>query len=123
MRKLWKGVLLGGAVGAGVRLVQDVRGDEAHDELGFRVGKAATEVGYDQTAMVTRVAGAPGDYIVAAGLDDGRVWVCDVRAEKKELIKPEKGPPITALALSPDGKRIAYGDEAGGAAVVDVPAL
>lgn len=43
MRKVWRGVLLGGAVGAGVRLVQDMRSDGGHDELAVRVGRAAAE--------------------------------------------------------------------------------
>ena len=35
--------------------------------------------------------------------------------------KADKGPPITALSVSPDGARLAWGDEAGGAGVADAP--
>ncbi|HEV7383927.1 MAG TPA: WD40 repeat domain-containing protein, partial [Phenylobacterium sp.] len=37
------------------------------------MGKQAAEVGYDEAALVTQVAGTPGLNWVAAGLDDGRV--------------------------------------------------
>jgi hypothetical protein len=75
MRKLWKGVLLGGAVGAGVRLVQDVRSDDAHDELGLRVGKAAAEA-----AMV---GGAIG-------------WYLD-RRDRRRMIALASGPSLSSI--------------------------
>jgi len=37
------------------------------------------------------------------------------------MLKAEKGPPITALAITPDGKRVAWGDEDGGAGVLAAP--
>ena len=41
MRKLWKGILLGAAVGGTVKAVQEVRGDGTIDEVGPAVAKAA----------------------------------------------------------------------------------
>lgn len=41
MRKLWKGVLLGAAVGATVKAVQEVQGDGDIDQVGPAVAKAA----------------------------------------------------------------------------------
>ncbi len=41
MRKLWKGVLLGAAVGGAVKAVQEVRGDGSIEEVGPSVAKAA----------------------------------------------------------------------------------
>jgi WD40 repeat protein len=87
------------------------------------MGKEAAEIGFDESALVTRVAGTPDRTILAAGLDDGRVWACDLTSRRLESIKAEKGAPITALAVSPDGKRLAFGDEEGQAGVVDLPAL
>lgn len=84
------------------------------------LGKQAAEVGYDESTMVVRVAGAPNGKRMAAGLEDGRVWVCDLDGQKIEMVKAEKGPPITALALTPKGDRIAWGDEEGAAGVADV---
>jgi WD40 repeat protein len=87
------------------------------------MGKEAAEIGFDQSAMVTRIAAAPELTVMAAGLDDGRVWACDLTSKRIEPIKAEKGSAITALALTPKGDRLAWGDEDGGAGVVDLPAL
>jgi WD40 repeat protein len=84
------------------------------------LGKQAAEIGFDQAAMVARVAATPASNRVAAGLDDGRVWVCDLTNQKIDMLKAEKGPPISALAMSADGKRLAWGDEDGGNGVVDL---
>ena len=86
------------------------------------MGKEAAEIGFDESAMVARVAATPDKSLLAAGLDDGRVWVCDVATSRMETIKAEKGPAISALALSATGDRIAWGDEEGGAGVAEVPA-
>lgn len=77
------------------------------------MGKQATEIGFDEGTLVARVAGEGS--VLAAGLDDGRVWVADLKTQKTATVKAEKGPPITALALS--GGRLAWGDEDGGAGV------
>ena len=84
------------------------------------LGKQAAEIGFDQNAMVVRVAALPTGQKVAAGLDDGRVWICDLATQKIETLKAEKGAEITALALSPDGKQLAWGDEEGGAGVASI---
>ena len=84
------------------------------------MGKQAAEIGFDESAMVVRVAGMPGGQMVAAGLDDGRVWVCNLAAQGITPLKAEKGAAITALAMTADGKRVAWGDEAGGAGVAEV---
>lgn len=85
------------------------------------MGKPAMEVGFEETALVTRVAAEPEGTRLAAGLSDGRIWAADVRTGARADVKPEPGPPITALALA--NGRIAWGDEDGGAGVADVPAL
>jgi WD40 repeat protein len=81
------------------------------------MGKEAAEVGFDESALVTRVAAQAAGSRLAAGLDDGRVWVADLQGRGLHFVKAEKGPPITALALSPDSGQVAWGDEAGGAGV------
>ncbi len=81
------------------------------------MGQSAVVVGAKVGAMVVRVAGAPDRPLAAAGLDDGRIWAADLRQSGIRWIKAEKGPEITALALSPDGARLAWGDEEGGAGV------
>ncbi len=84
------------------------------------MGKQAAEVGYDETAMVVRVTGAPALNWVAAGLDDGRVWICDLAGQKITPLKVEKGAPVSALAITPDAKRVAWGCEDGVAGVAEV---
>ena len=84
------------------------------------LGKQAAEVGFDEAAMVLRVAGSPTLGRVAAGLDDGRVWACDLANQKIDMLKAGKGAAISALAMTPDGKRLAWGDEDGEAGVVEV---
>ncbi|HMO44259.1 MAG TPA: WD40 repeat domain-containing protein, partial [Phenylobacterium sp.] len=81
----------------------------------------AAEVGFDASTRETRVEASPTGQRVAAGLEDGRVWVCDLVGQKTEMLKAEKGPPITALAITPDGRRVAWGDEDGGAGVAEAP--
>ena len=84
------------------------------------LGKQAAEVGFDEAAMVVRVAGTPAAGRVAAGLDDGRGWACDLANQKIDMLKAGKGAAISALAMTADGKRIAWGDEDGEAGVLEV---
>jgi WD40 repeat protein len=84
------------------------------------MGKQAAEVGYDEAATVVRVAGAPSLNWIAAGLDDGRVWACDLAGQKITPLKAEKGSPVTALAMTPDARRVAWGCEDGAAGVAEV---
>ena len=86
------------------------------------MGKQAAEIGYDQSAVVTRIAAAPAGRLVAAGLDDGRVWTAVLEGRGLAHIKREKGAPVSALAVSADGARLAWGDEDGGAGVAAIPA-
>lgn len=81
------------------------------------MGRQAAEVGFDESALSTRVAGMPAGPWVAWGLDDGRVRACDLTAQRVVELKAEKGAPITALAMSADGLRAAWGDEDGQAGV------
>lgn len=84
------------------------------------MGKQAAEVGYEESALSTIVAGQPSGQWVAWGLDDGRVKACDLAGQKVVNLKAEKGSPVTALAITPDARRVAWGDEDGNAGVADV---
>ena len=84
------------------------------------MGREASEIGFDDTTLVTHVAARTAHGRLAAGLADGRVWVADPAAQGLNFIKAEKGAPITALALSPDADRVAWADEEGQAGVADV---
>jgi WD40 repeat protein len=84
------------------------------------MGREASEIGFDDTTLVTLVAAANPDGRLAAGLADGRVWVADPVGEGLHFVKAEKGAPIVALALSPDAGRVAWADEDGQAGVAEV---
>jgi WD40 repeat protein len=84
------------------------------------LGKEAAEIGYDESALVARVAADPNSRLVAAGLEDGRVWTCDLTGQRIDMHKADKGESISALAFSRKARRLAWGDEAGGAGVFDL---
>lgn len=87
---------------------------------GGPMGKQAAEVGFEDGAVVTLVAAAPNASIVAAGLDDGRVWVMDITAGKRDFVRADKGDAVSALAVSADAKRVAWGCEDGTAGASEV---
>ncbi len=85
------------------------------------MGKQAMEIGWDQSALVTCVAADPGGDHVVVGLDDGRVWACHLASERRVTLRAglEKTAPISALAVL-SGSRVAWGDETGGAGILDL---
>jgi WD40 repeat protein len=89
------------------------------------MGKQATEVAHDVGSLTTRVACAGGNLpLLAIGRDDGRVAVLNLAVTRSEKVRAEPtGAPVTALALSQDGRRVAFGDEAGAAGVIDLPTM
>jgi len=88
------------------------------DAKDLRMGGYPTKV-----KSLAFVAGTPDRSIMAAGVDDGRVWACNLTSRHLHPVKAEKGAAITALAMSAGGARLAWGDEDGGAGVVELPAL
>jgi WD40 repeat protein len=84
------------------------------------MGKEAAEIGFDDSALVARVAAVVGGGKLAAGLDDGRVWTATLTGRGLNFVKAEKGPAITALALSADESCLCWGDEEGGAGVAEI---
>ena len=83
------------------------------------MGREATEIGYDESSLVAMVAAAPGQGRLAAGTDDGRVWLADPAGQGLNFLKAERGAPIVALAMSEDARRVAWADEDGQAGVAD----
>jgi len=86
------------------------------------MGREAAEIGADESALVTRVAGHPAGHRVVAGLDDGRVWTADLTGRGITPLRADKGEAISALVVSPDGRHLAWGAEDGEAGVVALPA-
>ena len=84
------------------------------------MGREAIEIGFDEGSLVALVASRPKHGVVAAGLNDGRVWLAHPAGQGLNFLKAEKGAPITALAMSADAIRVAWADEDGQAGVAEV---
>jgi WD40 repeat protein len=60
--------------------------------------------------------------MVAGGFADGLVVVADIGSSRVLPMAPPEHGPVSALAWSPDGARLAFGTENGFAAVIDLSA-
>jgi hypothetical protein len=87
------------------------------------MGKEAAEIAHRESSLVTQVVGQPNGSVVAAGLSDGGVWAANMTGGRQTVIRGVGGASVTALALSADGARLAFGDETGQAGVAVLPAL
>jgi WD40 repeat protein len=87
------------------------------------MGKQASEVAYEQAGLTTCVAAVPTASVLAVARDDGRIGVLNLQQNRVEKIRTETGAPITALAITDDGARLAWGDEDGKAGVVGLPPM
>jgi WD40 repeat protein len=84
------------------------------------MGKAPLELGTRGDAMVTAVAFHPTDEIVAIGYADGMVLAARCADSKEVLLRrPGKGA-VTSMAWDRDGRRVAFGTEAGDCGVIDI---
>ena len=83
------------------------------------MGREATEIGFDEGSLVALVAAQPKHGVLAAGLNDGRVWLADPAGQGLNFLKADMGAPITALAMSADATRVAWADEDGNAGVAE----
>ena len=86
---------------------------------GGPMGKAPTELAGGDGIICNQVACHPLNDIVAGGFADGLVVVADIASSRILPIVPPDHGPISALAWSPDGTRLAVGTETGYAAIVD----
>ena len=84
------------------------------------MGREANEIGFDEGSLVVLVASRPKHGLLAAGLNDGRVWLADPAGQGLNFLKAERGAPITALSMSPDAERVAWADEDGNAGVATI---
>lgn len=83
------------------------------------MGKAPGEFGVRQE-RVTRVAFHPQAAALAIGYDDGMILLVRVADSGEVLMRRPGQGPISALAWSSDGARLAFGTEEGGAGVVGI---
>ena len=86
---------------------------------GGPMGKAPIELAGGDGINCTQVACHPKEELVAGGFEDGLVVVADIASSRILPVAPPGRGPVTALAWSADGTKLALGTEQGFAAVVD----
>ena len=87
---------------------------------GGPMGKAPMEMAGGDNVICTRVAAHPQAEVVAAGFADGLVVLADLSSERILPVAAPGHGPVSALAWSGDGARLALGTETGFAALVDL---
>jgi len=86
------------------------------------MGKAPLELGTRGNAMVTAVACHPAEDVVAIGYQDGMVLAVRFADTREVLLRrPGKGA-ISSMMWDSEGRRIAFGSEAGDCGVIDISA-
>jgi len=83
-------------------------------------GKPPLQFGEEGAGLITVVAAHPSAEFVAGGYDSGELQLGDIKNRRSVVLKLSDGSPITCLAWSPDGWRLAAGNEAGSLLVVDL---
>lgn len=84
------------------------------------MGKAPLEIGTRGNMLVTSVACHPTEEIAAIGHADGMILAGRFADQKEVLLRrPGKGA-VTSMAWDREGRRVAFGSEAGDCGVVDV---
>ena len=66
------------------------------------------------------VAAHPAAEFVAGGYDSGELQLGDIKTRRSVVLKMADGSAITCLAWSPDGYKLAVGNEAGALRVIDL---
>jgi len=84
------------------------------------IGKAPAELGTRGDSMVTAVAFHTTDEIVAIGYADGMVLAARVADQKEVLLRRSGKGAVTSITWDGEGRRIAFGTEAGDCGVIDV---
>lgn len=82
------------------------------------MGKAPDQLAH-RTHMVSAVAFHPLNPYVATGYQDGVVLLARQEDRRELMIRKSGKGPVTGIAWSADGKRLAYGTEDGLAGIVD----
>ena len=84
-------------------------------------GKPPAQFGEEGAGLITVVAAHPvAPEIVASGYDTGEMQLGDIKARRSAVLRMADGSPITCLAWSPEGTRLAAGNEAGAMAVIEI---
>jgi WD40 repeat protein len=87
---------------------------------GGPMGKAPIELAGGDGVLCAQVASHPLQEMVAGGFADGLVVLADINSSRILPVAPPAQSPVSALAWSPDGTRLAFGTEKGFAAIIDL---
>ena len=83
-------------------------------------GKPPLQFGEEGAGLITVVAAHPAAEFVAGGYDSGELQLGDIKMRRSVVLKMSDGSPVSALAWSPDGFRLAAGNENGDMLVIDL---
>lgn len=83
-------------------------------------GKPPLQFGDEGAGLIAVVAAHPAAEFVAGGYDSGELQLGDIKTKRSVVLKMADGSAITCLAWSPDGFRLAAGNENGDLLVIDL---
>lgn len=83
-------------------------------------GKPPLQFGEEGAGLLSIVAAHPTAEFVAGGYDSGELQLGDIRTRRSVVLKMADGSAITCLAWSPDGFKLAVGNDRGDLLVVDL---
>ena len=83
-------------------------------------GKPPLQFGEEGAGLLAVVAAHPAAEFVAGGYDSGELQLGDIKTRRSVVLKMADGSAITCLAWSPDGHKLAVGNEAGALLVIDL---
>jgi WD40 repeat protein len=83
-------------------------------------GKPPTQFGDEGAGLMTVVAASPVSDFVAGGYDSGELQLGEIKSKRSAVLKMSDGSAITCVAWSPDGLRLAAGNEKGDLLTIDL---
>ncbi|MBV8393478.1 MAG: WD40 repeat domain-containing protein [Alphaproteobacteria bacterium] len=83
-------------------------------------GKPPLQFGEEGASLITVVAAHPAAEFVAGGYETGELQLGDIKTRRSAVLRLADGSAITCLAWSPDGFRLAAGNDKGDMLVVDL---
>jgi WD40 repeat protein len=83
-------------------------------------GKPPLQFGEEGAGLLSVVAAHPAAEFVAGGYDSGELQLGDIKTKRSVVLKMADGSAITCLAWSPDGWRLAVGNDGGTLLVLDL---
>jgi len=83
-------------------------------------GKPPMQFGEEGAGLIAVVAAHPAAEYAASGYDSGELQLGDIKSRRSVAIRLADGAAITCLVWSPDGTRLAAGNENGDMMVIDL---